>query len=237
MNLLQIVQEFCTRTGLPRPVAIATSQDDQNLQYMGLLNEVLDDLSERKAWSALQMEATFTSLATEDQGALSTLAPFGFVRLQDDLLFNRTSNEVILGPVSPETWQAQKAGMATVSALSYRIKGGHLFLTPAPAAGQTIAFEYKGDYAVVDNTTTPISGKAYFTRDSDTCLYPDKLLIQGLRWVWKREKGLRYAEEFRKFEAAVANFAGSDGGHAPVNLADGSLPSTGLSVNDRSWPL
>jgi len=237
MNLLQVVQEFCTRTGLPRPVAVATSQDEQNLQYMGLLNEVLDDLSERKAWSALQMEATFTSLAAEDQGALSTLAPFGFVSLQDNVMFNRTTNEAILGPVRSELWQSQKAGMSTISSISYRLKGGHLFLIPAPSAGQTIAFEYKGDYAVVDNVASPVAGKAYFTRDSDTCLYPDKLLIQGLRWVWKREKGLRYTEEFRKFEAAVANFAGSDGGNSTIDLAGDGTPVSGLSASDRNWPL
>ena len=237
MNLLQIAQEFCLRTGLPKPLAIATSKDAQNLQYMGLLNEILDNLAERKTWTALQIEAIFTTVASEDQGSLTTLAPQGFQHFLNNTMYDRTLNRPIIGPVSPEEWQGAKALANAFSQTSFRMQGNHLYLTPAPTAGRLIAFEYKGDLPVVDNSALPVtSGKAYFSRDDDTCLYPDKLLILGLRWNWKREKGLRNAEEFRAFELAIANFAGNDGGAKSYNLAGESSGAT-LSVADQSWPL
>jgi len=238
MTLLQIVQAFCLRTGLPKPLLVATSKDDQVVQYLGLLNEILDDLAERKVWSAMQIEATFVSLAAEDQGALSALAPQGFIRILDDTLYDRTENTTILGPVRASTWQASKAGFQSISDMQYRIKGGHLFLTPAPAAGNTIAFEYQGQYPVVDNSAAPAtSGKAYCTLDTDTFLYPDKLLILGLRWLWKREKGLRYAEDFRGYESAVTNFASTDGGNPVIDLAGDAEAVAGISAPSMSWSL
>lgn len=232
MNLLQLIQEVSLRLGLPKPSIIASSRDDQTLQLMALMNEVLDDLNERKAWTSLQREAIFTSVAAEDQGALTTLADPGFREFSDPRLFDRSGGESIIGPISSEVWQADKAGIASVSSISYRIRQGHLYLLPAPAAGKTIAFEYLSSYPVLNAAGT---AKQYFSSDDDTCYYPNHILILGLRAVWKREKGMRYAEEFRKFEAAVANFAGKDGAPAPVNLSAEVSVRPGVNVPDRNW--
>jgi len=230
VTLLEIIKEFCRRTGIPAPVSVANSGDDQALQMMGLLNEVLGVLEERKAYTFLQAEAVFVSIEGEDQGLLESLAP-GFVSFLDSLLFNRTTNEVILGPVSSANWQSQAAGMTSLSETQFRVKNGRLFLSPAPAAGNTIAFEYKSRYAVYLDPNL----KPYFTSDLDTCRYPDELMILGLRYIWRKEKGLRYAENFRDFEVKVTNLAGNDGGNAPYIL-DGAPPSIpGISIPDRGW--
>lgn len=234
MTLLQILQEVCLRTGLPKPLLAAASSDDQVLQLIALANEVLDDLGERKAWQALQRTTSHTSLAAEDQGALATICDAGFRELKDNILFNRTDKQVVFGPVASTAWQAHKATIYTISQMQYRIIQKHLHLIPAPAAGKTIAFEYISEFPVL---TAGGTAKAYFTADTDTCDYPDKLLILGLRWSWKREKGLRYAEEFRRFEAAVANFAGKDGSNPNINLADESPTGPGINVPDRDWSL
>lgn len=238
MNILQVVNAFCHRTALPVQSAMATSQDDQALQLMGLANEILDDLGERKAWTMLHTEALFTTLAAEDQGALATLASGGYTSIMDGVLFDRTNGQYILGSVSPLQWQAAKANLASISDTQYREMQGHLYLTPAPAAGDTVAFEYVTSYPVVDNSAAPVlTSKAYFTHDSDTYLYPDKLLILGLRWLWKREKGIRYGEEFRNYESAVLNFMGKDGGKQAIDMSGDSKPAMGVNVPDRSWPL
>jgi hypothetical protein len=238
MNILQIVNEFCRRTAVPVQAAMATSQDDQALQLMALCNEILDDLGERKAWTMLHTEATFTTLAAEDQGALATIASGGYTSIMEGVLFDRTNSQYILGSVSPSQWQAAKANLSSISDTQYREMQGHLYLTPAPAAGDTIAFEYVTSYPVVDNSTAPVlTSKAYFTSDADTCLYPDKLLILGLRWLWKREKGIRYGEEFRHYESAVVNFMGKDGGKQAIDISCDAQPANGIIIPDRSWPL
>lgn len=234
MDLLHIIQEFCLRTSLPKPVLVAASSDDQVLQIMALANEVLDNLGERKAWQALQKTATHTTLAQEDQGALTAICDAGFRSLKDNLLFNRTDSQLIFGPTASDAWQAHKATIYTISQTEFRILQNHLHLIPALAAGKTIAFEYLSEYPVLDSTN---AAKVYFTADTDTSLYPTKLLILGLRWIWKREKGIRYGEEFRQFEAAVANFAGKDGGNPTINLADEPLIGPQINIPGQSWEL
>jgi hypothetical protein len=232
MTILEIINEFCRRTAIPTQAAVATSRDEQSLQLLGLCNELLDDLGERKAWTMGQVEATFISLAAEDQGVLTALASQGFVNIIDNLIFDRTVGEVIPGSVSPTDWQAAKANLAPISDSRYRQQGGHLYITPAPSAGNTIAFEYVSSYPVLEGTIP----KPYFTKDTDTSIYPDKLLILGLRWLWKREKGIRYSEEFRNYEIAVTNLMGKDSGAQPINMAEGSSGlRPGISVPEGSW--
>lgn len=233
MTLIQIVQEFCRRQGLPVPTVVISSNDDMLLQIVGLLNEVLDDLEQRKAYSFLQVEATFTSVAGEAQGALSTLAP-GYVKLLDNLLFNRTSGEVVFGSIPSLEWQAEKAGITSISFTQFRIQGGNLYLSPEPAIGSTIAFEYQSIYTVVDNSSIL---KQYFTADNDTCKYPDALLIAGLRWIWRREKGLRFGEYLRSYEVMVANLGGRDNPSPPIYLSSG--PETGpvIVIPEGNWSI
>lgn len=232
MNLKEIIQEFCRRTGLPVPLSVATSGDVQVLQLMGLLNEVLEDLQERKAFSFLQTEATFLSTAMEVQGEIKTLAP-GFVRLLDNLLYNRTSREVIFGSIPPAEWQIHKSGIWEISETKFRIQQGMLKFLPVPEAGSTIAFEYVTAAPVFSGITY----KQYFTADTDTCLYPDDLLILGLRWIWRREKGMRYLENKRDYEYKVSNLAGNDGTSQPIPLDSVSPSGPSINVPERSWNL
>lgn len=233
MTLTQIVQEFCRRQGLPIPTAVVISNDDMLLQIVGLLNEVLDDLEQRKAYSFLQVEATFNSVAGEAQGALTTLAP-GYVKLLDNLLFNRTSGEVIFGSIPSLDWQVEKAGIYSISLTQFRIQNGNLYLLPVPAEGSTIAFEYQSRYSVIDNSTTL---KQYFTADNDTCKYPDALLIAGLRWVWRREKGLRFGEYFRSYEVMVANLGGRDTPARSIDMSSCAETGPGVAIPEGNWSL
>jgi len=236
MTLLQIIQEFCRRTGLSVPVIAASSNDDQILQYMGLLNEILDDLEKRRAYTFLQKEGIITATGDEDQGSLLTLFP-DFESFLTQYFFNRTTNEVIYGPIPPDAWQAKAAGLYAVSETRFRIFSRHLYLSPAPAAGDSISFEYQTKYPVMDEVSVPSSYKRYFSLDTDTTLYPDSILIAGLRWTWKREKGIRYGEDFRNYEEMVKRLSGKDGNPRQIKLDEPSSPVMGIQVPDRSWPL
>lgn len=231
MTLLQIIQEFCRRTGLGSPAAAASSGDDQTLQLVGLLNEVLEDLEERKAFTFLQAVALFQSNGHSNQGPLTDIA-VGFVKLMTPI-FNRTTAEIIPGPISAESWQANEAGMYTISSTEFRVIGTNLYLKPAPPAGQLLSFEYQTNITVKN----PSDGtyKQYFTRDTDTCLYPAKVLIKGLRWIWKKEKGLRYAEDFRSYEVAVTNMAGVDGWNKDIDIAGPDEHKPGIFVPEGNW--
>lgn len=234
MTLLQILQEFCIRTGLVKPLIVMQSQDDQLLQLTGLANEVITDLVRRRAWTELQTESTFTSIAGGDQGAVDTLAPAGLLKILNETIYDRTRRLPVFGPRSPQAWQAIKAMPMAGPYYQYRIRGGRLLITPDMPAGHTMAFEYASKSAILaaDGTTL----KEYFTADDDSFLLDSALLQLGLRWRWKEEKGLPYMESYRLFEAAVSEAMGADGTKPVLSMADSfPLVTPGVFIPSGNW--
>ena len=238
MTLLQIVQEFCQRTGLTVPQIVMTSQDDQLTQLVGLANEICEDLVRRRAWTTLQYETVFTSQAGSDQGLLTDLAPKAFLKVLNETIFDRTRRLPVFGPRSPQQWQTLKALPMSGPFYQYRIQQGRLKIIPDMPAGHTMAFEYASEGAVHGNSTAAPTVKAFFSRDDDTFLLDKSLLILGMRWRWKEEKGLPYTESFRLYEAAVAEAAGADGTKQPLSMNEGSgMIQPGVFVPAGNWSI
>lgn len=241
MNMLQIVQEFAVRTGLPKPSAVALSRDAQVVQLMGLLNEVVDDLLERGSWQQTKVQANFSAVAAEEQGDIESFCTGNFSGLVENIFYNNTQKTLIFAEDSSVTWQMQQAGIRTISSTKWRIIQNILYMVPTPTVDDLISFEYftrdTVDYITIDiHGVSTHHQKQYFTVDSDTSLFPAHLLLLGLRWLWRREKGLRYTENFRAYEAAVANLLGKSTLKNPIDMSEEYSPS-GLTVPDQSWVL
>lgn len=234
MSLLTVVQTFCLRTGLPSPNAVISSGDNQLLQLAALANEVVEDLCDRWTWQNLTREATFTTVLGEDQGAITTIAPSGFLRILQETIFNRTLRLPLFGPLWAQDWQALKALPTTGPFYKYRIRGNRLLFMPPGVAGHTCAFEYATSWAILatDGTTY----KSAFTDDADTFILDERLLLAGLRWKWKAEKGLEYAEDFRRYEQLANNASGRDGSKPRLNMAGGNQDyKPGIWVPSGNW--
>lgn len=237
LTILQIIQKFCQRTGLRVPTSVASSTETQTIQLLALANEVVEDLVDNYCFEALRKETTFVSVATEDQGAITTIAPNGFLYITDDTIYDRTQKIPIYGPVSPQAWQQSKAFVPIGPIFRYRIFGGHLFFNPLPPAGHTCAFEYMSDLCIQNVGAGTF--KNQFSADDDTFLLDYTLLLSGLRWKWKAEKGLPYAEEFSTYERQANNAGGRSGSKVRI-MMDGQ-PTGNIEpmiiVPPGSWPL
>lgn len=237
MSLLTIVQTYCARAGLSVPNNVVGSTDHQIIQIKGLLDEVVEDLIDRWDWQELQREATFTTVAAEDQGAIIDIATDGFVRIFNSTIFNRTLRLPLFGPMTKEKWQSIKALPTTGPFYKYRIRQGRLLFNPAGADGHTCAFEYQSNWVIKDSPAAAAS-KSTFVLDSDCCVFPDNILIAGLRWKWRSEKGLDYAEEKLRYETLTNNAAGRDTPKATIDLT-AETPSLvpGIWVSPGNWPI
>ena len=235
MSLLTVIQSFCERTQLPVPATISGTNDAQVKQVRALLEEEGEALSRRGDWEGLTFEATHTTLALEDQGAITSIATNGYRYIKDETMWDRT-DKLPVPQMHSTKWQRFKAVVSAAPRYNYRIRGGKLLMTPTPTAGHTLAFEYvsKNWILGVDGTTY----KSAFTLDTDTFLIPEELFKLGLRWRWKKEHGLEYAEDFRDYEMQVADALGRDGGKQVIRL-DGGFPTArpGIVVPEYSWPL
>lgn len=235
MSLLSLIQSVCERTQLPSPSSVMGSPNTQIIQLRALLEEEGQALSKRGDWEVLRREATHTTLATEDQGAISTVAPIGFRYIANDTMWDRTDH-LPVPLLDSVAWQRWKGTVASTPRYRYRLRGGRFLLTPTPPAGHVLAFEYLSDRWILgaDGTTY----KTVFSLDTDEPLLPEDLLRAGLRWRWKKEHGLEYAEDFRDYEHQVADYLGRDGGKPTIWL-DGTRDRTrpGVIVPEYSWPL
>lgn len=235
MSLLTVVQRFCERQNLNSPATVYGTTDPQITQIKALLEEEGNDLAKRGDWNELTFEATHTTVATESQGAITSIATNGFRNIKNDTIWDRTL-KTPLPVLSDVEWQAQKCFASTGPNYQVRIRGGLLIANPIPTAGHTWAFEY-----ISKNWILGINGttyKQFFTLDTDTLLLPEELLTLGLRWRWKKEKGFDYAEDFRTYENQVNQALASNGMKKSLNMGGGQHERRpGVGIQQGSWAL
>lgn len=234
LSLLSVIQKFCKRTGLASPGTVVGNTDAIVIQLLAMLEEAGIQLRERGAWQALIREATHTTTAAENQGAMTTIASDGFNWVMWETLYDRTNQLPLIGPCSPNLWQFYKAVAVTGPRYTFRIRGGNLLVQPTPTAGDTWAFEY-----VSRNWITNSGGASpaeYFAADTDLILLPDEVLLAELRWRWKKEKGQAYAEDFNSAEMMISAALGRDAIKPTLHMDGGmKAPQPGIFVSPGSW--
>lgn len=209
-TLMDILTTFSTRQGLELATSVNTA-DETTLQCVGLLNEVLEDLTTRPTFHPTEREATWTLIAGEVQGDIVTMTgDEGALGIRNRTMYNKTLRLMVDGPLSPQAWAATKNLQIVAPNYRFRMMNGNVQFYPAVSGayvGQQVYFEYLST-AVVFGTNKAKTGtvfKNYFTDDADTCILPTQLLVAGLRWKWRAEKGLEYAEQFRHYETLIAS--------------------------------
>lgn len=239
-NVLTIVREACGRIGLNKPSTATGSTDVQIQQLVSLANEEGKKLAARTQWQELVAEATFTTVASEDQGKLNgtiVSTASGLKYILNDTINNRTLRVNVPGPLSPRGWQGLKAtGVPSGYWSQFRLRGGKLLLYPAPTAGQTASFEYMTENWA-SNATNDTFRKA-FTADDDFPLLDSDLITAGLVWRWKKAKGLSYGEDMGDYEELVIDAIARNAPTKVVNLNGDCDEITPMVVVSRgNWPL
>ena len=232
---LQIVQSICKRIGIPSPNAALSSADPQIIQVVELCNEEGQELARRTPWTALQNEATYTTLAAEDQGSLAAIAP-GLNFIINDTIWNRSLRRPVFGPKSPQSWQQNKAFAINGPWSNFRIKGNHLYMYPTPTAGESCYFEYVSKYWCTDSSGA--TGRYAWSADDDVSVLDDQIIVLGVVWRWKQMKGFEYSEDFNKYERAVMDAMARDGSKDWLSLTNTKYDVfPGVIVPAGSWNL
>ena len=235
MSMLTVVNDAQRRLNLSVSSSVAGSSDETAVQMLALLNQAGEEMAEAYPWQVLVKEATFTTVATESQGAMSTIAP-GFFYILNNTIWNRSLRRPVFGALSPNEWQLLKASSVTGPFQQYRIRGDTLRFIPAPPADQTCAFEY-----VSKNWCTTADGnteKSAFTLDTDVSLLDERLLTLSLVWRFKQAKGLDFTAELTMYETRLANEMARDGGKPVLDLnGKAQILMPGVMIPQGNWPL
>lgn len=214
MSLLTLIQDSCDLIGITRPSTVIGSADLQVRQLFALAVEEAEELAGAHPWQAMTREHTFTTIASATQtGAL----PDDLDRLIPGSFYNRTTRRPVLGPVTPQRWQEIQANpQVNMVVLAYRQRDGAFLVTPTPPAGDTIAFEYVStNWARSSDLATD---KARWTADTDKTYLDESLIKLGLRWRWKKTKGLPYGEDMETYRQERDQARARDGGSGAIGF-------------------
>lgn len=236
MSLLSLVKRFAAEINVDSNVqTVMGTTDPQITQIKALLETEGRDLSGRGEWESLINEAIHTTVATESQGAITSIATNGFRFIKNDTFWDR-STILPIYVIDASGWQQLKGSASTSPKYQVRIRGGNLISNPTPAAGLTWAFEYVTWNWLTDSAGT--TQKQYFTDDADLFLLPEFLLEAGLHWRWKKQKGMEYAEDYKTYEYLVINELSRNGLKSPVQMHQTTVtPKPGICVSEGSWNL
>lgn len=231
MSLLSIIsgadEGAAVLCGLTAPATIIGSLDPNVPLLLRLAQQEGRELARRHDWQALRVAYTVATLAAQAQ----TDFPTDFDRLMPyPELWNRTRSQKYLGPVGARQWQQiLSSGMSGGVPGWWCIIGGVLQITPAPTAGETLAFDYMSK-----NWAASAAGgaKAKFELDTDVARIPERLITLGIVWRWKKSKGFDYAEDMATYEREVEREASNDGGLGMLQLSDASLED---ELGGASW--
>lgn len=207
---------------------IAVVQLCQHLTSLG------QDLSRDYQWTHLTATHTFN---TADGTAAYDL-PDDFLRIIDDTCWNRTYGRRMV-PLVAQHWEVlQSANIVSSACPAFRIAGNQFNISPTPDATEAIAFEYLTSYWVQPTgEDAPTSDTS--TDGQDTVTFDRRLLVCGLKLLWRRSKGLDTAAVQEDFDRALARAQGADGAARSLPITSGSrhlalhnVPNTGFGFDD-----
>lgn len=228
---LQLVQEFADKRGLPRPANLENSQEKSSRQFLAFLNFIVRDLA-RWSFSTQKVRKTWTGSAAELQGELSTLFGADFKFIVPGTLFNVSQQLPVMGPVSDGEWQILKSTVATGPEHSAWIAGGRLYLLPIPNGTDTFSAIVRTQSLVYDGSE---STRELVVANLDEFLVPDELILAGLDFVWNKEKGEAWDNNYAYYMGLVAQYREPV---SPNPLQLDSLPRVarpGIVVPAGSW--
>ena len=185
-----------------------------------------------------------TPVATSTASVSMTFAkqdydlPDGYDRMISDTNWDRTDHWRNLGPKSSQDWQFLQGGIISIGPRErYRIYNNKFRIFQALTTVYNFSFEYVSNYWVCA-TGSDQGSKSAYTADSDTSIFPDDLMLAGLKFYFLKAKKLDYAIELGEFMRALSYCKAQD---QPVSAM--SLAPVGMnqlvgpwSVQDGNWP-
>ena len=136
--------------------------------------------------------------------------PSDYDRQVDRTHWDKTQHWQMIGPETAQQWEWLTSGyISSGPRVRYRIFGDYFQIWPPQGSQHYLGFEYVSKAWAA---TTAGVAKNSFTIDTDTCIFPDRLMVLGLKHKYFQVKGFGdvYMHDYKAEESiAYANDAGS----------------------------
>lgn len=201
-------------TGLSSTTGLTTNPTYFQVTGTGINNfTMLVSVNAGASTAVMSQAATASGTVTLTFSQVQYAMPSDYDRLIDRTDWDKTQHWEMLGPETAQQWQWLKSGyISTGPRIRYRVLGQLFQIWPALGAAHTLGFEYVSNQWVVLTAATQPT-KASFTVDTDTCIFPDRLMVLALKLKYFEIKGFEttalYRDYMMQLDLAKAHDAGS----------------------------
>ena len=164
--------------------------------------------------------------------------PSGYDRMISDTQWDRTDHWRNMGTKSSQEWQYLQGGVISVGPRErYRIYNQKLRIFQALTTVYTFSFEYVSNFWVIATGAT-VGSKTEYTLDTDLSVFPDDLMLAGLKFYFLKAKRLDYGIELGEFTRALSYSKAQDVPVPSVSLAPSGMHELvgPWSIQDGNWP-
>jgi hypothetical protein len=168
-------------------------------------------------------------------GQVNYAMPADYQRMVNKTQYNKSNRWSIIGPKDAQEWQWLKASYVTTGPrMRFRIAGNKFVVWPMPSSQVVLGFEYQSGSWVVDQSG---AYKQRFTADTDTSLFPDRLMVLGTKLKYFEIKGFDTTTLYADYNRELSKFKAQDAGADTLSLAprypnilltQNNLPDTGF---------
>lgn len=198
MTVLSAIQSASSVLGIARPASVFGAADDDAVLLADTAQKAAEYIAERHEWQTLKRRNTYTGNGTTEGFDL----PDDFSRLVKKMSIQSSRLELPLSHVpDDDEWLELVTEDYQIAVGAWRLLGGQMVFYPPLAALETATFYFVTTHIVVGADAVT---KAEFTADTDRFRLNERLLDLCIRWMWKEQRGLPYAEQMQTFEDALS---------------------------------
>ena len=143
--------------------------------------------------------------------------PDDWDRQTDRTHYDKSKRWEMLGPTSPQQWQFLKSSyISTGPSVRYRIMGGEFQIWPILSTNEYMGYEYISTAWADSASGTP---QTSLILDTDTCIYPQRLMVLGIKRKYFEIKGFDTSAFERDYQAELNIAKANDQGSATLSFA------------------
>jgi hypothetical protein len=142
--------------------------------------------------------------------------PSDYDRPIDRTQWDKTKHWQMLGPLTAQKWQQLKSGIISQGPrISFRQLGNTFQIWPPVTSSEYLGFEYvSSNWAATSGGTA----KGSFTIDTDTCIFPDRLMVLGLKLKYNQAKNFDTTAVQQDYSAHLSIAKAADGGGRTLSM-------------------
>lgn len=213
------IVDNATLTGIdPNAVIFINSLGATNFQVQGI--GVMQDtyvVSASGTSVTLSRPCTQSGAGEYTFGQTKYPLPSGFDRITDRTQYDKSKRWEMLGPETPQQWQFLKSSyISTGPRIRWRIMGQEFQIWPLTSTNEYLGFEYISSYWAQNASGTLIP---QYAADTDTSIFPDRLMVLGLKKKYFEVKGFDSTAFERDYQMQLNIAKANDQGSPTLSLA------------------